>query len=320
MSNKKIIFQVLSDLHLERFADFLHKSPLAYTRPVPPTAKKLIENKLLCQNRWIYTHPKTADYLVLVGDIGNPHIKNYHDYFDYCSPRYKQVFVVSGNHEYYFPHSFTHSKNIAKNWMDDTEYLIKSMVLKYPNIHFLQNNHIQIQHLDFQNILLYGATLWSPIPQSLKYMGHDFHKIPHWSWSMRNKIHMKHYHGIIDFIKYRAYSLCPEYRKKSPFHKLIMTHYLPSRTLLLPKYKNSEQSKLFASSIWEELIHDQSTEDIKSIKAWFYGHTHQSSRDLQKQQPINPIFFSNPIGNIESKSFEDIVESFETNVYLSLED
>ena len=115
-----------------------------------------------------------------------------------------------------------------------------------------------------------------------------------------------------------------------------MTHYLPSRTLLLPKWKNSEYSTLFASSIWEELLEMQSPEDINSIKGWFYGHTHQSSRDLLKQlpieqqlekkqqqmPPINPLFFANPIGNIESntKSLEDIVQSFETNVHISLDD
>jgi hypothetical protein len=325
MSNKKIIFQVLSDLHLERFADFLHKSHLSYSRPIPSTAKKLINDYLLCPFRWIYTHPKTADYLLLVGDIGNPNLLNYEYYLTYCSSRYKQVFIISGNHEYHFPYIFQHSNNVDKMWIHNTENKIRTITAKYSNVHYLQNNHILLNHSIYNNILLYGSTLWSPIPQSLKTNGYDLYKIPHWSWTMRNKIHLDHYNGIIDFLKYNNNCYSNNKNNKdtqSPYHKLIMTHYLPSRTLLLPKWKNTEHSTLFASSIWEELNKTQHHDDIKSINAWLYGHTHQSSRNLLKSQDINPIFFANPIGNIESeyKSVDDIVESFETNVHISLED
>jgi predicted MPP superfamily phosphohydrolase len=318
MNSKKIAFQVLSDLHLEKFAEFVHKHPRSYTRPIQPMSQTLIREKLLCPDRWIYTHPKTADYLILVGDIGNPHITNYHHYFDYCSPLYKQVFVISGNHEYYFPYDFSPSKYVDIDWIKRVEDKITEITRKYPNVHFLQNNHkvITIGGDTTQKIAIHGSTLWSPINKTIGINSYDFHKIPHWSWVLRNDLYDTHKKGIKEFVQNRELRKIP---------KIMLTHHLPSSTLVMPSMYSNPYSTLFYSNIWEELQINVNLEKYaQSIIGWFYGHTHQSSRDLReyakaRKEDINPIFHANPMGNIEKKSFEEIKETLSMNHVIEID-
>lgn len=43
----------------------------------------------------------SSDYLFCAGDIGNPKDKMFKKFFDSASSLYKQIFYVTGNHEYY---------------------------------------------------------------------------------------------------------------------------------------------------------------------------------------------------------------------------
>jgi hypothetical protein len=162
-----------------------------------------------------------------------------------------------------------------------------------------------------QKIAIHGTTLWSPINKTVGISSYDFHKIPHWSWILRNQIYDQHKKGIAEFVQNRELRKIP---------KILLTHHLPSPTLVLPSMYSNPYSTLFYSNIWEELQTNVNLEKYaQSIIGWFYGHTHQSSRDLRKQskikkeEEINRIFYANPIGNIEKKSFEEIKETLSMN-------
>jgi len=66
-------FQLLSDIHLEFPSALEHFPPF----------------------------PVLAPYLFLVGDIGYPSKESYAKFLFAQSERYKGVFILAGNHEYY---------------------------------------------------------------------------------------------------------------------------------------------------------------------------------------------------------------------------
>ena len=44
---------------------------------------------------------KGGDILCLAGDIGCPESRLYFTFLAYCSPLFKYIFIITGNHEYY---------------------------------------------------------------------------------------------------------------------------------------------------------------------------------------------------------------------------
>ena len=40
-------------------------------------------------------------YLALLGDIGYPHLKNYDNFLKEHAPKFTEILLLAGNHEYY---------------------------------------------------------------------------------------------------------------------------------------------------------------------------------------------------------------------------
>ena len=97
--------------------------------------------------------PVLSPILALLGDIGNPMKKKYRDFLYEMADVYQHVIVVAGNHEYYC------------NTYSGTQYLIKTICEKRPNIHFLNGNTLDLDILEKLNIRIIGATLWTNIPE-----------------------------------------------------------------------------------------------------------------------------------------------------------
>lgn len=83
-----------------------------------------------------------AEVLVLAGDIGS--LKELPGIFADAAARWDQVVYVAGNHEYY------------DNEIDDTNQAIAALADRHPNVHFLNNGVVVIDHQRFV-----GTTLWS---------------------------------------------------------------------------------------------------------------------------------------------------------------
>jgi len=196
------------------------------------------------------------DILILSGDIGNPYNKNYQLFFDDISLKFKKIFVISGNHEYY------------NNEIILTDIYLNDFFKKYDNISFLNNSCELYEGYNFV-----GTTLWSKI--YLKdYIVNDLYKIKNFDIDKYNILHEKSKQFIKDTLKIKD-------------NIIMITHHGPSFYLVDKQYKDSLYNQCFYSN-QDDLI----KENYKNIKAWFYGHTHTPS--IKKLYNID--FLCNPIG------------------------
>jgi predicted phosphohydrolase len=206
----KIKFQIISDIHLE---------------------KKKYNNKIL-------EHPIRATNLILAGDIGNPLLPNYKEYLKYCSKQYLNVFLITGNHEYWH------------NSIEDTDRLIQQICSPYKNIYFLNNRFFDFNENN-RSIRIFGGIMWSFIPYNLlNIQSGDNIIIKNFNFNIRNDIYLNTLKNII--------------LKKSD---LIITHHSPTYNVIPKKYENYKQKCLFASHL----------DNILNIpKYWICGHLHNN--------------------------------------------
>lgn len=214
-----------------------------------------------------------APNLVLAGDIGHPHEPIYEEFFQNMSQKFEKIFYVAGNHTYY---------NRQKT-IEETNMYIKTILDKFPNITFLNNSYEY-----YKGYCFIGTTLWSLISNN-KYLTNDFYRIKDMDINKYNTLHLQ----SIDFIT--------EQLDLNNHHKIIMiTHHLPSFSLIHPKYKCFEKYQQCFSSNNDKLIKNP-------IICWIYGHTHMSS--IHKINNID--LYCNPIGYPDENkiiSFEKIIK------------
>lgn len=223
--------QYISDLHLE----FYDEKPLPYESFLTPV----------------------APYLVLAGDIGIPDLKGYGLFLEWCSSRWEKIFVVAGNHEYYT------SKTPLKLDLETKEAKIRSICESYPNIYFLQCDSVLIPE---HKVRILGCTLWSSVPDSVKEMAmlymNDSRQIllsgsqRFTPWSMTD-LHERHRLWLEEAIQN-----CEQKNERC----LVITHYLPSYSLIAEKYEGHPLNSCFASDC-EDLMRPP-------VVGWFCGHSH----------------------------------------------
>lgn len=103
-SKQPILFQYMSDIHLEFYKD-----------AATITSQMQIKSPIL----------------ILAGDIGNPYQYNYATFLSFCANHYQKIFLIAGNHEYY-------QKNET---MEQTRKQIMNVISLFPNITFLHNSY-----------------------------------------------------------------------------------------------------------------------------------------------------------------------------------
>ncbi len=237
--------QYISDIHLEFYEDHIFPKLI----PIAP---------ILC----------------LAGDIGYPEKANYQNFLEYCSSKYKHIFIITGNHEYY-----------TKTAYDDINIKIENIVKKYDNITFLNRKVKKIE-----NYVFIGCTLWSHIPNSIC------------NYELKVYNDLKKIHGmrreIYNFLHTQDKIFLEETLNK--YENIIcLTHHLPSPKLIHSKYKNLPYY-MYASDL-EYLIKD-------NIKLWICGHSHESNT-----VNINDVICTlNPLGYPNEHNIEYIDNSLET--------
>ena len=182
--------------------------------------------------------PAKTNYLTLLGDIGHPNKPLYPEFLKYCSKNWDKVFLLSGNHEYL-------QKKYSMQEIDD---MIRNVVSRHNNITFLNN-----QKLFIDNHLILGTTLWSDNTKT-----RPGHKI--------NNLYQESVHFIEKNIK--------QHPDKDI---VILSHYVPSYELILPKYHRYKSSFNYSSNL-DYLIK-------KPVKAWLCGHSH-----CQLEKYINGVY------------------------------
>lgn len=196
---------------------------------------------------------------VLAGDIGDPYKSHYTIFMEFINSNFKKSFVILGNHEYY-------NKSIK-----ETNDFTRKMFEKFENISLLNNSYE-----NYNNHCFIGTTLWSKITNPA-FKINDVNKIKDFDYIAYNTLNAKAVHFLEDVVKTNT-------------NCIVITHHLPSESLIDPKYKTVSMSKYnqwFYCNM-DKLIAMSSL----NIKCWFYGHTHTYSNRI-----INGIqFLCNPGG------------------------
>ena len=209
-------------------------------------------------------HP-VCDILVLAGDIGIPtHLNNHYQIFlETIAPKFKKIFIIAGNHEFYCS---TIMINVKKN--------IENICSNFSNITFLDNSTI-----DFEGYRWIGTTLWTKVDENPRKIINDMNYISDFKPVDYNREHQI----SCDFLE-KAIS-------ESSLPCVIITHHLPITELIHPKFLVDEDAwdlnQWFATRL-ENMVEKYSSK----IKAWFYGHTHEYS--IQKHYGVK--FLCNPMG------------------------
>jgi len=200
-----------------------------------------------------------ADYIALIGDVANPFDERYFIYLSYLSQLFKGVFVIFGNHEYYY------------NIMPVVERHMENICRQFNNVYFLNNKSILID-----GYLIVGSTLWSAVEQNA-----------YNALNCGNLIKMNK-HKYMDFMDYRVLHLqCVEFIKKEiekGYPTIILTHYAP-----IHEMNGNRQTRLksaFSSDLTSILK--------KNVKAWLSVHTHTCIIVLKE----GVLFSSNCLGHL----------------------
>ena len=205
--------------------------------------------------------PGMDEICILAGDIGNPYQSNYDIFMTFISKNFKKTFVISGNHEYY---------NKTKT-IEETNDFMKKYFQKFNNISFLNDNYE-----NYENYCFVGTTLWSKITNPI-YEINDVYSIPNFDYIQYNRLNML----SIDFL---------EDALQNNGNCIIITHHMPSSSLIDIKYKTKE---MLPYNQWFYCNMDEFIEINKNkIKCWIYGHTHTPSNVIINNIP----FLCNPIG------------------------
>jgi len=206
----------MSDLHLEFY-------PRTDSNPYP-----FIEN--------LANHPETN--LILAGDI--------HSYLliegalRAFASKFKRVFYVTGNHEYY---------GTSKQKID---MILNSINLD--NFFWLDKTRVEIEE-EGRTIGIAGATLWfkdDPLNMLYEKGMNDFQYIK----NFRQWVYDENKQAVDFFISNI---------KKGD---IVITHHLPSHSSVSPKFKNSALNRFFANEL-DDLI------KITEPSLWVHGHTHE---------------------------------------------
>lgn len=175
------------------------------------------------------THPYSA--LFIAGDLGQPHRPEFRDFLYQASDIWSNVFYVTGNHEYELAQCAAH--------MQDIDDQIDSITSKRDNIHVLRDGRV----VQWNEYTVIGCTLWT------------FTLYNTWRQTERNSRHLFE----SEFLRRTIESAT------TPI--IVMTHYLPSYSLVHPYYmqRYSELDRWASAS--DHLL-------TKPVKYWFAGHTH----------------------------------------------
>jgi predicted phosphohydrolase len=223
-----------------------------------------------------------GDILILAGDIVPLHDEFLNNsFFRFISKRYKQVFWVPGNHEYYY-------RNIS-------DFSVSFNLRLHENINIVNNIELQYEGIQFV-----FSTLWTKISKkNEKYVElnvSDFECISKndkkFKVSDFNKIHD-------ESLKFVRQSL--DHRKK----KVVMvTHHVPSFLCNKPAHNNSDINEAFCVDLTDYI-------EKSNVGFWIYGHSHFNQKPLYIGKTI---LLTNQLGYIQLNE----QDGFKQNAYFSV--
>ncbi len=198
--------------------------------------------------------PCRGDMLILAGDcVCFKNMDTTTQLLQYCAKNWKIILYVPGNHDFRF-----YNYSIA----DMDNFMIK-LFADYNNIHYLNNNSIEINNITFS-----GSCLWSDME------GVDINSVNDSNYLyVNNRLIMTN-----DIIK--LYDESVDFFKQSiiPGKSICISHFppidlnvVPERYTLISNETNKYQKKNF--NYYTGRLYDKL--DSLPLK-WIYGHSHYS--------------------------------------------
>lgn len=214
-----------------------------------------------------YDFPASAPFLLLAGDIGR--LIDYDEYLGFLNiqvSRYKKVFLVLGNHEFYgldYDAGLQQARRLAAE-----PSLARGLVLLH---------RAQWDDPD-SDLSIVGCTLWSSIPESIYEIVEskvkDYNNIHEWSPTKHNQIHAEE----VAWLRERIAQFIPEGGEHEHRQLLVATHYAPCIDgSSSPEHTANPWTPAFATDVIP-----QGNWSGKDIKTWSFGHTHYSTEFLLK--------------------------------------
>lgn len=217
----------------------------------------------------VTSYPLEDRVIFLCGDIGYPFEPNYSKFLEFCSKNFRYVLITTGNHEYYNINDEGRSMMAIDNKID-------KITSSFDNVIFLNKSYCILEEF---KIIVLGSTLWSSLqPYGIDKKINDFTYIVT-DESTNSNITLEEYHSLHeDHLKKLTNNIDKiADRKKteeySDYDLIVMTHHLPSHSLIAPQYKGSSINQFFATDL--DYLFEKLNLDSKTfIKYWFCGHTH----------------------------------------------
>lgn len=190
--------------------------------------------------------PIPGEILVLAGDVFDSYSKGL-AHLQRVVDSDRTVILVPGNHEY-------HSRDL----LEDNKQILLDKV-NSSNFHILDNDTLTINNIKFL-----GTTLWTDLIDIVPYKelkklissSKDFKAIYYNGKPITLDERQELFNKAVHFLN-------EEITKDS----VVISHFLPSYSLIYKDYKDSIRTPLFASHLDYLILR-------KKPKFWFYGHNH----------------------------------------------
>lgn len=201
---------------------------------------------------WLYVDeekiPVTGDILVIAGDTCyiREAAKSRKDFWEWASKHYRQTLIVPGNHEFYDNSDVTER---GDSWQWEM----------CNNVSYYYNKVVRIDDVDF--VL---TTLWSKIPDQYMFAVsrglNDFYKIMYNGRRLTTDDFNTEHEKCLKFVKQAV-------EESTAKHIVVVTHHLPTLTVVAPQHKDSPLNGAFATELGNFIADSR-------IDAWIYGHSH----------------------------------------------
>ncbi|OGM50008.1 hypothetical protein ABOM_001264 [Aspergillus bombycis] len=230
-----ISFQILSDLHLEINSQYA-----------------------------LYDIPVCAGHLILAGDIGR--LTDYNDYRNFLqkqTDRFKLVFLILGNHEFY---NGTFATGLEKARQLEREPGFNGRLI------VLHQNRYDIPG---SCVTILGCTLWSHVPHESREIVQskvkDFQRIEGWSVEDHNANHDSDLAWLVNEVQLILQENREMEKRGGKRSVLVATHHAPLlRGTSSPQHAHSPWGVAFATDVLSRI-------PLDGVKVWVFGHTHYTT-------------------------------------------
>ncbi|KAI0006258.1 putative calcineurin-like phosphoesterase [Xylariaceae sp. FL0662B] len=253
-----------------------------------------------------YTFPVSAPFQLLGGDIGR--LLDYDGYLKFLEaqvPRYKNIFLVLGNHEFYGL-DYESGLDEARRLSEEPCLADKLVLL----------NRARWDDPD-SSLAILGCTLWSAIPEdaysAVESKVNDFKKINGWTARKHNEIYVEEAAWLRSQVA-RVAAVQDGHAKR---RLLVVTHHAPC---IEGTSRPEHTSNPWTPAIATDLL-DQGEWD--GVRTWVFGHTHYSTSLIRNgiRLVANQRGYVLPIGALrreESKKMKKTAHDFDAAMAITV--